>query len=79
MRAGARGELAAGRFAAIQGARHFGEIETEHVMQEKARTLERRQTLEHQHQRHREIMREIASGFGISASSTTGSGSHCPT
>ena len=44
---------------------NFGEVEAEHVVQQEARTLQRRQTLEQQHQRHREIMREIAAGIGI--------------
>jgi hypothetical protein len=60
MRAGARGKPAASGFAAAECAAHFGAGETEHVVQEKARALERRQTFENQHQRDREVMREIA-------------------
>ena len=60
MRAGARGKLAAGGFAAAECAAHFDEVETEHVVQEKARALEQRQTFENQDQRDREVMREIA-------------------
>ena len=65
MRARARGELPARRFAAAERARHFGKIEPEHVVQQEARALERRQALEHEHQRHRNIVRQIAGGVVV--------------
>ena len=60
MSAGAGRELAAGRLAATECARHFGEVEAEDVVQQEARPLQRRQPFEHQHQRHRNIVRQLA-------------------
>ena len=79
MRAGARRQLAARGLAAAERARHFGEVEAEHVVQQEARTLERRQPLEHQHQGDRNIVRQLAGRPSSKTSSTTGSGSHWPT
>src|SRR5262245_56982177 len=47
----ARRKLTAGRFAAAERAAHFGKIEAEHIVQQKARTLERRKPLKDKHQR----------------------------
>ena len=55
-----RRELAAGRLGAAQRLAHLRKIEAEHIVQQKARTLERRQTLKNEHQRHRNIVRHIA-------------------
>ena len=65
MRAGARGELAAGRLAAAECTAHFGEVDTEHVVQEEACTLERGQAFERQDQRNGNIVREFAGRFVI--------------
>jgi hypothetical protein len=65
MRTGARSELPASSLAAAQCAADFSEVETEHVVQQKARALERRQPFEHQHQRDREVVREIARRVGV--------------
>ena len=58
--AGARRKLAAGRLAAAERAPHLGRFEAEHVVQQKARALERREPLEDEHQGDRDVVRKIA-------------------
>jgi hypothetical protein len=62
--AGARRQLAAGGLVAAERTRHLGEFEAERVVQQEARALERRQPFQHQHQRDRDVVGEIA-GFVI--------------
>src|SRR5262249_57440199 len=65
MGSGTRCELTAGGFTAVERARYFGEVETEDVVQEKARPLQRRKSFEQQHQRHRNVVHQVARGVII--------------
>jgi hypothetical protein len=49
MHASARSELTAGGFAAVKRACNFGKVETEEIVQEKARPLQRGKPFEQQH------------------------------
>ena len=69
---GARGELPAGGRAAPDRRRDLLEADPEDVVQQEGGALERRQPLEREHQRQGDVL-------VLSASSTTGSGSHGPT
>src|SRR5262249_53312192 len=65
MLAGARGKLATGRLATAERAAHFGEVDTEHVMQQEACALEWREAFQHQHQRDGNVMGETARGVVV--------------
>ena len=58
-------QLATGRLAAAQRRGDLGEADLEHVVQQEGRALQRRQPLQRQHQRHREIMRVVARRLGF--------------
>src|SRR5215475_10675435 len=57
MNSGPRRELTAGGFAAAERVRCFGEVETEDIVQEEARPLERGKSFEQQHQRDGDVVK----------------------
>src|SRR5262249_36919169 len=59
MLAGTRSKLATGRLAAAERAAHFAKVDAEHIVQQEACPLERRETFQHQHQRHRNVVGDI--------------------
>ena len=63
-RSGAAGELTARRLVAAQRVRHLREGIVEHVVQQKRRALERREPIERQQQRDRQILGELGLRIG---------------
>src|SRR5262245_57907302 len=59
MNSGARRELTARSFAALECARYFGEVETEDIVQEETRPLQRGKSFEQQHQRDGNVVCQI--------------------
>src|SRR5690349_16733642 len=59
MNAGARGELAASVFTAVQSFSDFAKIHIEHIVKEKRGAFERRKTLQRKKQGEREVFREL--------------------
>jgi hypothetical protein len=63
--AGAGGELAASRLVAAERTGNLDEVEAEDVVQQEARTLERGEPLEQQHERDRDVVRELAGRLAV--------------
>jgi len=64
----ARRELTAGGFAAVECARYFGEVETEDIVQEEARLLQRGKSFKQQHQSDGNVVRSIKGEWAMTAS-----------
>jgi hypothetical protein len=64
VRPGTRGKLPARRLAPLQCAGHFAEGEIEHVVQEERCAFERRQPIERQQQRHRQVLGQLGAAVG---------------